>query len=87
MIGNSLSFCVKEILEGKVDESKVVAIRCAFNEPLNYAFFRDHTVALYTRCYWFQNKRRAKRIARRLFKHGKLVFTGSRPLANLWEIV
>jgi hypothetical protein len=84
MVGHSLSFCILDILKGEVQVSDVEYIECGFREPKNYAAFREQSIKRYLKYYWRSNRRRAKRIARRLYKSGKLRFTGFRHLEQNW---
>ena len=70
MIGLSLSFCVKAILQGKVAEADVDLIVCGTKA--------DNTVEMhnvlqaYKENYWYENPDEGVAIARRLLKAGKL---------------
>lgn len=76
MIGNTLSFCIKEILDGKISEKDVECIRCGFKKPKSAKKFRQKTLKRYMKTYWAKSPIRGKRIAMRLFQARKLEFTG-----------
>lgn len=71
MIGLSLSFCVKDIIEGRVDLESVDKIitgtfftdRDSFNDGMKYG---------YCRTYWRKHPDRAHEIAMQLWDAGKL---------------
>jgi hypothetical protein len=68
MIGLSVSFCIRDILEGKVKEeevSKIIAGTCVVR-PMDW-----HAVAdSYSRSYWFNDPSTARAILWRLLERG-----------------
>lgn len=75
MIGNSLSFCVRDITEGKVQEDEVEKIRCSFKAPVDEMEFVGGVIQRYQEVYWSKFKEEAAAIALRLYRAGKLEFT------------
>jgi hypothetical protein len=70
MIGYSLSFCVKDIIEGRVDlkdVEKIIANTCA---PDDEAWMR--ITSIYAGVYWRKNPFRAVEIANKLWAEGKI---------------
>lgn len=70
MIGLSLSFCVSDILEGKIEEGKVSRIIAA-TAARNEADWQE-VFAYYRKTYWRVDPKLGESIARRLIKAGKV---------------
>ncbi len=71
MIGKSLSFCVKDIVEGKValaDVERIVAGTFYTDRDMFHTGLR----ADYCRTYWRLNPTEAHRVAMRLWDDGKI---------------
>ena len=70
MIGLSLSWCVKDIIEGKVELDEVEKIICGtrIENPQHFEQVCEH----YCAYYWEHNRGRAVLIASKLFNSGKL---------------
>lgn len=70
MIGTSLSFCIREMVEGKVDPSQVSKIisntRCATQEDWRTAFDR------YRQVIWEKNPHACESLARQWIADGKV---------------
>ena len=71
MIGLSLSFCVREILEGKVNIKDVEKIIAGTNIP-NRQVFRDLMFENYAPVYWKKDPKRGILIALDLWDRGLL---------------
>ncbi len=68
-IGLSLSFCIKDIIEGRVPLSDVLRIEagtCA--TPERWPELMDE----YAKVYWTKDPERAKRIATNLYRYGMI---------------
>lgn len=71
MVGLSLSFCVRDILCGKVQlESvrKIIASTCFANDQQF-----EEVIQCYRKTYWYKNPDEGERIARVLRDEGKIV--------------
>jgi hypothetical protein len=70
MIGLSLSICVQQICQGKVDLAKVEkivsSIRCADDQSF------DRVILEYKQSYWKEFSEEAEKIARQLKADGKI---------------
>jgi hypothetical protein len=82
MIGLSLSFCIKDILYGRIREEDVhliIAGTCARTD----ADFEHMIGVNYAGDYWYLDPQRGLRIARRLWREGKIfqprVYGGEAP--------
>ncbi|MEI7669990.1 MAG: hypothetical protein WCJ33_07900 [Pseudomonadota bacterium] len=69
-IGLSLSFCVSDVLEGKISFDQIVRIvastSCATTEEW------DSAIAHYCKYYWSENPQEAKRIVYQLLSENKI---------------
>jgi hypothetical protein len=74
MIGLSLSFCVKDIIEGRVDEQDCTLIIAATNSTLRNEPGKgvDYIINHYRDIYWKENPDKGAQIARRLFAEGRV---------------
>lgn len=70
MIGYSLSFCVKDIMDGLVDLKDVDKIIASIACPDDEAWQR--LVSIYAGVYWSKNPFRATEIANQLWSEGKI---------------
>lgn len=70
MIGLSLSFCIKEMVEGKVDPATVskliVGTQCATPEQW------EDVLTQYCRVYWIKNPDACDKLARQFIAEGKV---------------
>ncbi len=72
LVGFSLSFCVKDILLGRVKEEDVMVIFCGTNIRTREAM--TSVIARYSQGYWgAKNKKKASAIIYRLLFAGKLL--------------
>lgn len=69
-VGLSLSFCVNDILRGKIREEEVKEIIAATNASTPEKI--DEVIGAYKRIYWYKNPEEGEAIARRLFAAGKV---------------
>lgn len=70
LVGLSLSFCIMDIVEGRVSldqVERIIAGTCA-----RTAEDWDHVVGVYRLAYWGKDPDRAERIARTMIKLGKV---------------
>jgi len=68
--GLSLSFCVSDILHGKVSENQVTKIVASTNAPTAKNF--ENLLESYADTYWHENPEEGKSIARRFWEAGKI---------------
>lgn len=68
--GRSLSFCVCDIIEGKVKESDVIAMvtSTAFENKEEF----EKGIESYARSYWISYPEKGKEIARKLWDSGRI---------------
>lgn len=71
MIGRSLSFCIKDILEGKKKLSQVDSIVTSTMFESDDEF--ENGIDSYARVYWNRNPEKGKSIARQLWHSGKII--------------
>jgi hypothetical protein len=71
MIGMSLSFCVKDILNGEVDLKDVEKIIAGTNMPKR-DIFEEAIKTNYAPVYWKKNPKKGVEIALELWDSGKL---------------
>jgi len=71
LIGLSLSFCIADIIKGKVDENDVVCIVAATSAQCRSCDL-DKVIETYRATYWESDPDRAENITRRWFNMGKI---------------
>jgi hypothetical protein len=68
IVGLSMSFCVRDIAEGRVDESEVVMVitgtRCKDYDAL------QSVIDIYKETYWSKSPKKSEEIAKRLWDRG-----------------
>ena len=69
-IGLSLSFCVKDILQGKVslDEVEFLVVGTCIEDNEEWEMAKEK----YANAYWYDNKEEGKRIAQFLWENDKI---------------
>ena len=70
-IGLSLSFCVQDIIEGKMDINDVAFIYSGTKAKTKEQW--DDVLTHYADCYWQYNKMMGMTIARRLLNDGMII--------------
>ena len=69
-VGRSLSFCVRDIVEGKVNISDVHRIQAGTKISSEEILAR--VIEQYKKSYWRDNPDLAEEVCRRLFREGKI---------------
>ena len=70
-IGLSLSFCVEDIIGGRVDGDEVEYIICGTSFRSEREF--EQGIQIYSNSYWLEDPELGKEIARRFRNEGKLL--------------
>ena len=79
-VGLSLSFCIRDIMEGKIKEEEVKEILSGTNAGTSEQL--EDVLGLYKKIYWTGYPEEAAALARRLFAAGKIkqpITEGARP--------
>lgn len=70
LIGLSLSLCVAEMVRNNISDKDIIKIVANTNAPDKKTF--EEVLKEYTKVYWVEFPRKAKALARRLYKGGKI---------------
>jgi hypothetical protein len=70
-IGLSLSFCIRDIIEGRVNEEDVICI--ISNTKITNMDEFDSCCDMYCKVYWLSNQRRALYLAMKYWQQGRII--------------